>query len=170
MGSGVSKKAADLMGRLSSKRYQRFLDGIEAYYYFPLAIAKDQRMANGKASLRVRPVSGHIDQAGGLAFGVKNMGNYLVLRVNTLEDNFVLFEFKDGERQELASVSVPIERGVWHEIAVEVAGNTIAGFLGDRQLIIYHYENPVSGNVGLWAKADSVTDFGPIILHEESRQ
>ncbi len=157
--TGVSRGFASLMGKLSGKRYQRFLDTVEAYFYFPLAIAKDFEMGDGRARVMVRPVSGHIDQAGGLAFGIRTMGDYLVLRVNALEDNVILFAFKDGQRRELASASLPVASGAWTEIAVEIRQNVATGFVDGKPRIIHHFDAPVRGHIGLWSKADSVTDF-----------
>jgi len=60
-------------------KYQQFLDNIQAYFYFPLAIAKDGFVSNGIISAEVMPVAGLIDQAGGIAFGIQNIGNYFVV-------------------------------------------------------------------------------------------
>ncbi|OQX05403.1 MAG: hypothetical protein BWK76_27560 [Desulfobulbaceae bacterium A2] len=157
--TGLSREFAALMGRFSGQRYQRFLDSIEAYFYFPLAIAREVSMVDGRTSLQVRPVAGEIDQAGGLAFGLRNAGNYLVLRINALENNLMLFRFRDGARQELASVHVPVPTGEWREIAVEIVGGEATCLLDGRPLLHHHEPQPIRGHVGLWAKADSVTDF-----------
>ncbi|MFP5239132.1 MAG: PEP/pyruvate-binding domain-containing protein, partial [Acidobacteriota bacterium] len=123
--TGLSKGLASLMGRLSGGRYQRFLDTVEAYFHFPLAVAKGSEMGDGRAALMVRPVAGVIDQAAGLAFAVRSAGTYLVLRINALEDNLILFAFKDGSRTELASARLPVETGRWRELAVEVRGEAV---------------------------------------------
>ena len=69
LGPGV----ASVMGKMMGSKYQEFLDNIGAYYYFPLAIAKESWIGSGKASVRVKPVDGSIDRAGGLAFGIRDM-------------------------------------------------------------------------------------------------
>jgi len=109
-------------------------------------------------------MAGNIDQAGGLAFGIRNVGNYFVLRVNALEDNLILFQFKDGERHELASMQVPVPSGAWREIAVEVAGAQVTCLLDGRSMLVHHAPAQVGGYIGLWAKADSVTDFCDLAL------
>ncbi|GFK95895.1 Phosphoenolpyruvate synthase [Fundidesulfovibrio magnetotacticus] len=162
--TGLSRGLASFMGRLAGMRYQRFLDSVEAYFHFPLAAAKDTDMADGRVSVLTRPVSGAIDQAGGLAFGVRSAGTYLVLRINALEDNLMFFRFQDGRRTELASVRAPARAGEWRELAVEVRAGQVTGFLDGRPLLIYHFEEPVTGMVGLWTKADSVTDFKALTL------
>jgi pyruvate,water dikinase len=160
--TGLSMGLAGLMGKVAGQRYQRFLDSIEAYFHFPLAVAKNSRMGDGRASVMVRPVDGRIDQAGGLAFAVRTAGTYLALRINALEDNLILFEFVNGRRSELASAAVPVRTGQWRELAVEVSGNTVMGFLDGKPYIIHHFEEPPAGLLGLWTKADSVTEFASL--------
>ena len=156
---GLSMSFANFMGRLSGQRYQRFLDNVEAYFYFPLAVAKGSDMEDGRASLKVKPTAGAIDQAGGLAFAIRTAGTYLVLRINALENNLMLFAFKDGRRSELASVHLPIETDQWRELAVEVRGNAVTGFVDGKPYIIHHFDYTPGGLVGLWSKADSVVEF-----------
>jgi pyruvate, water dikinase len=178
LGSGF----AGFMGRMMGARYQGLLDNVKAYYYFPLAIAKESNVGDAVITVRVKPMDGRIDQAGGLAFGLRNVGNYFVLRLNALEDNFILFEFVNNRRfqraifqdkpQTLSTVSplhrvdsrgatVPkkIEAGKWYEIKAEITGQTVKGYLNDECLIEHTAEWPVHGHVGLWTKADSTTGF-----------
>jgi pyruvate, water dikinase len=169
-GSWISTGVSQAMTRLMGKRYQEMLDNIGAYYYFPLAIAKDSNMAEGAAKVKVKPLSGTIDQAGGLAFAIRDWGNYLVFRVNALEDNAILFEFRNGRRIERASVDIPIARGRWHHLRVEMSGHRLLAFLEDRLMLEYEADRDLNGHVGLWTKADSVTLFNELILERGARQ
>jgi pyruvate, water dikinase len=155
LGSGF----AGFMGKMMGVKYQELLDNVKAYYHFPLAIAKESRVADATLSVRVKPMGGRIDQAGGLAFGLRNVGNYFVLRVNALENNLILFEFVNNRRFSRGSTSLEIETGRWYTIRVETSGNLIRGYLDGELLIEYTAEWPVQGHVGLWTKADSVTGF-----------
>ncbi len=76
-GTNLSAGIAKFMGRMVGAKYQEFLDNINAYYYFPIAIAKDSAVT-GDAVLKVnaRAESGAIDRAAGLAFAIRNIGNY----------------------------------------------------------------------------------------------
>jgi len=162
--TGLSKGFTSLMGKLSGRKYQHFLDNVEAYFYFPLAVAKGSEMDSGRATLRVKPVAGAIDQAAGLAFAIRTAGTYLVLRINALENNLILFVFKDGRRSELASAHLPVETGKWRELAVEVQGNTVTGFVDEKPYIVHHFEEAPRGLLGLWSKADSVVEFSNLQL------
>ena len=130
-----------------------------AYFHFPLAVAKDSAMGEGRASVMARPVAGNIDRAAGLAFAVRSAGTYLVLRVNALEDNVILFEFTDGERRELESAPLPVASGQWTELAVEVAGGRVTGFVDGNPVLSHRFDETPQGLLGLWTKADSVSDF-----------
>jgi pyruvate,water dikinase len=160
--TGLSRNFAGLMGRVAGQRYQRFLDSIEAYFHFPLAVAKDSDMGDGRASLKVRPVAGTIDRAGGLAFAVRSAGTYLVLRINALEDNVMLFAFTDGVRKELSSAHLPVETGVWRELSVEVQGGRVTCFVDGKPYLVHHFDQTPRGLLGLWSKADSVAEFADL--------
>jgi pyruvate, water dikinase len=123
--SGLVGVANKLMGAST----QELLDNIQAYYYFPLAIAKNSEMADGSAQVQVKAVKGSIDRAGGLAFGIKNAGNYFVLRINALEDNVILFEYINNKRFQRAMVKKKIETDRWYGLKVEIKGPTIKDIL-----------------------------------------
>jgi pyruvate,water dikinase len=163
-GSWISTSVSQAMTRFMGKRYQEMMDNIGAYYYFPLAIAKDSIMAGGTATVKVKPLSGTIDQAGGIAFAIRDWGNYFVFRVNALEDNAILFEFKNGKRVEQANIDTPVAGNVWHRLRVTISGRCIQAFLEDRLIVEYEADRGLEGHVGLWTKADSVTLFKELIL------
>jgi pyruvate,water dikinase len=159
LGTGV----ASVMGKMMGSKYQEFLDNIGAYYYFPLVIAKESWIGSGKAGVRVKPVDGSIDRAGGLAFGIKDINNYFVLRVNALEGNIILFEFLRGRRIQRVSVERPIDSGRWSDVSIEVHGNEILGLLDGEVVIRYTADRSLAGYIGLWTKADSVTAFDGLV-------
>lgn len=157
--TGLGSGFAGFMGKVVGRRYQEFLDNVRAYLHFPLAIAKESGMEDGVLAVRVQPVGGRIDQAAGLAFGLRNVGNYFVLRINALENNFILFEFVNNQRFSRAVHAVELETGRWYEIRAEVSGCRIKGYLDGVLLIEYTADWPVRGHAALWAKADSLTRF-----------
>ena len=164
LGSGF----AGLMGKVAGAKYQEFLDNVGAYYHFPLAIAKESDAGDSVLSVQIQPVGGRIDQAGGLAFGLRNVGNYFVLRINALENNLILFEFINNRRHERATTSVEIETSRWYTLRVEVSGNRIKGYLDGKLLMEHTADWPVHGHIGLWTKADSLTRFRNLTANEGS--
>jgi pyruvate,water dikinase len=163
-GSSLTAGMANFMGKMMGARYQELLDNIEAYYYFPLAIAKDSEVGDAVLKVRVKPVAGSVDQAGGLAFGIRNINNYFVLRINALEDNVMLFEYVNNKRLTRATVPQEIKKDQWYRISVKTEGNTLKGYLDDELLLEYTAERPLTGYVGLWTKADSVTFFNELTI------
>jgi pyruvate,water dikinase len=155
LGAGI----ASVMGRFMGSRYQEFLDNIGAYYFFPLAVARDSWITEGAASAAVKPVGGTVDRAGGIAFGIRDINNYFVLRINALEDNVILFEFQRSKRIQRLCVKKPIETNRWYDLRVEIQGNQVRGYLDGEPLIEYAAERSLEGYLGLWTKADSVTAF-----------
>jgi pyruvate,water dikinase len=157
--STIDSSLAGFMGKVMGARYQKLLDNMKAYYHFPLAISRESRVENAVIAARVKLLAGRIDQAGGLAFGLRNVGNYFVLRINGLEDNLILFEYVNNRRFSRGVVPVTIATDRWYTIRVETSGTHIRGYLDEERLIEYTAEWPVHGHVGLWTKADSVTGF-----------
>ncbi|MFA5905428.1 MAG: PEP/pyruvate-binding domain-containing protein, partial [Desulfobacula sp.] len=153
--SGVSK----LMGKMFGESYQEFLDNIEAYHYFPIAIAKNTEISEGSASVRVKTTSGNIDRAGGLAFGIKDVCNFFVFRINALEDNVILFEFDKCKRYQRKTLKMKINSGEWYLLKVEIKRNQLKGFVNGELLMEYEASRPLHGYIGLWTKADSVAHF-----------
>src|ERR1700730_5921347 len=93
--AGIADKARALYG----DRYAEFLDRVQAYAYFPYAVAKDVAdFRNGEISVRFEGISGRIDQGAGILFNLKENGDYLTVRANPLENNLVLWKFEKGRR------------------------------------------------------------------------
>jgi pyruvate, water dikinase len=157
--SRFSLGLAKRLNRMMGAKYQQFLDNIQAYFYFPLAIAKDGYLAAGRVGARVEPVDGLIDQAGGIAFGIQNIGNYFVFRLNSLEDNLILFEYVNSRRMERQSVARPLKSGQWYQLRIDVNGRSLTAFIDNEPVMTYEADRSLAGYVGLWTKADSVTWF-----------
>ena len=168
--SSISIGVTQTMARFMGKRYQEFLDNVEAYCYFPLIIAKEGNMGDGSAEVWAKPMAGAIDQAAGLAFAIRDWANYFVFRINGLEDNAVLFEFRNGKRFERQSVEIPVHRDQWHRLRIETQGQQIRAFLDNQQLLEYQAERSLTGYLGLWTKADSVTLFKDLTMQPHNGQ
>src|SRR5216683_3547810 len=90
---------ADKARALYGERYAEFLDNVQSFAYYPYAVAKDiGDFREGEISMRFKPLAGRIDQGAGILFNLKTNGDYLIVRANGLENNLVLFQFKNGKR------------------------------------------------------------------------
>lgn len=168
-GYSISSGVAGIMGKIIGKELQDFLDNIEAYYYFPIAIVKNSEITDGSISVQIKPVSGNIDRAGGIAFGIRNIANYFVLRINALEDNVILFEYINNKRFERVRIDKRIDSNIWYQLRVEIDRNVIKGFINDEVAMEYKTGGLLKGYVGLWTKADSVTYFDDLNIKSDNR-
>jgi len=157
LSDGIVSKAKGLYG----ERYAEFLDNLEAYKYFPLTICQDvENFSDGTISVKFKGISGRIDQAAGIAFDIKQNGDYLVVRANPLENNLVMFQMKKGRRhsvQWIRKVKTPTH--TWHTLKVVIKGKNIKGFVDDKLYLNYDFDENISGKIGLWSKSDSYVFF-----------
>ncbi|ABM27590.1 PEP/pyruvate-binding domain-containing protein [Nitratidesulfovibrio vulgaris] len=158
-GRSVGGESSAVFARMFGPRYQEALDRVETFFHFPLAICQESRMADGSLRLHVRPEGGRMDRAGGLAFGIRNAGNYFVLRLNAVENNVILFEFVNSRRVRLERVDVRIRSGTWAELGVDICGKTVRCLLDGVPLFETVLRITPYGYAGLWTKGDSVTLF-----------
>ena len=151
--AGIADKARALYG----DRYAEFLDRVQAYAYFPYAVAKDVGdFRNGEISVRFEGISGRIDQGAGILFNLKTNGDYLTVRANPLENNLVLWKFEKGKRSSVKWIrDTPTATRQWHDLKVRVAGTKLEAYLDGKRYLEHVLPAPVSGRVGLWSKADS---------------
>jgi len=128
-----------------------------------VAILEDQKFADVDVSVRFRPISGKEDASGGIIFRARDGRNYFLIRANALENNFRLYTIVNGKRSTIASARVTEPSlGAWHSIRVVAVGPRIQGYL-DRTPLLDHEDNTFTGGwVGLWTKADSVTEFADL--------
>ena len=128
-----------------------------------VAVLEDQKFADVDVSVRFRPVSGREDASGGVIVRAKDGRNYLVARANALENNFRLYTVVNGTRREIASAKVTEPRlGTWHTIRVVATGPKIQAYLDGVLLLDQQDKTSKDGWVGLWTKADSVTEFADL--------
>jgi hypothetical protein len=140
---------------------------------FPVAVVSDLMTADVDLSVRFKPVSGRVDQAAGLVWRFQNEDNYYLVRANALENNVVLYKVEKGSRTDLPvkgegrtygkKAQVPPRQ--WSTLRVVAAGPRFEVFLNGSKL--FDVEDTTftqSGKVGLWTKADSVTQFDDLTV------
>jgi hypothetical protein len=151
--AGIADKARAIYG----ERYAEFLDRVQAFAYYPYAVAKDVAdFKNGDISVRFEGISGRIDQGAGILFNLQPNGDYLALRANPLENNFVLWKFERGRRSQVKWIrDTPTPTRKWHDMKVHIAGTKVEGYLNGKLYLEHVLPAPVSGRIGLWSKADS---------------
>jgi hypothetical protein len=120
--STPSANLADKAKRLYGDRYAEFLDGVQAFAHYPLAVWKgDPPEGDMRLSVRFYPHAGQIDQGAGIAFSIAPDGSYLGARANALENNLLYFRVERGKRTVLDKVHVTAPGSkAWHELSLEI--------------------------------------------------
>lgn len=125
-----------------------------------LALFRGVSYGDVEVAVRFRLVSGEADRAAGLVCRAKDARNYYLVRANGLESNLRFYVVANGERTILASVRVaPPAVDSWHTIKFVAKGERFQASLDGRLVLEHSDERFAVGSVGLWTKADSVTEF-----------
>ena len=156
--TGLAEKARAIYGA----KHEDFLDGVKAFAYFPITIAKGvDDFREGEISVRFKLVDGQMDQCAGILFDVKPNGDYLTVRYNRKDVNVVLWTFNEGKRKFVKKgpdeITLPMKE--WHDLKIAVKGTSLTAFLDGKLFLEHTLAKPVSGKVGLWSKTDSVSAF-----------
>jgi hypothetical protein len=127
---------------------------------FPLAVYKRYSGANVAVEVRFKPVSGAVDQAGGVVVRLQDADNYYIARANALEDNVRFYKVVKGRRLELASANAKVKGGEWHSLQLRAEGGQFTVAF-DKRTLISAKDTTIgaAGRVGFWTKADSITRF-----------
>ena len=139
---------------------------------FTWAAKTDAKIKDGFVEVKLKPVNGKEDQAGGAVFRFQDANNYYVVRANALEDNVVLYKTVNGKRLSLQvkgrmfgyGVDTRVPKGKWSGLRVEFKGNSFTVFFNRKKL--FEVEDDTfkeAGAVGVWTKADSVTLFDDFV-------
>jgi hypothetical protein len=127
---------------------------------FPWCVLEKTSFADGYVEVKFKPLSGREDRAGGVVWRWKDGDNYYVARANALEDNVSLYYTEHGRRKTIKYVDAPVPGGTWHTLRVEFQVARIRVLLNGKSYIELD-DTHISGTgaVGVWTKADSVTEF-----------
>ena len=129
-----------------------------------VAILEDRKFDNVDVTVQFRPISGKEDASGGIILRARDGRNYLLARANALENNFRLYTIIDGQRRVIASAKVTEPKLGEHSIRVVAKGAKVQAYLDDALLLDHDDRTFTGGYVGLWTKADSVTEFADLVI------
>jgi hypothetical protein len=134
-------------------------------YRFPLAVYQQASAKNIEVTLRFKPVSGTIDQAGGIALRLTTPDDYYVVRANALEDNVNFYRVVKGRRSQIKGFGTKVASGQWHALGLRADGEKFTVSFDGKTLFTAE-DNTFSeaGKVALWTKADSVIHFDTISI------
>ncbi len=140
---------------------------------YPMLVLDEFSAKNVDVSVRFRTISGTVDQAAGIVWRWQNKDNYFVVRANALEHNVVAYKTVSGKRSSIGvqgngdayGVQVEVPSTKWNTLRVRMVGNMAEIYFNDQRLFAVENDAiPSAGKVGLWTKADSVTQFDDLKL------
>jgi hypothetical protein len=127
---------------------------------FPFCVDADASLGDGFVEVKLKPISGGEDQAGGVIWRFKDKDNYYVARANALEDNVTIYHTVKGVRRSFKNVNVKVTSKTWHTLRVDFKEDQFAVTFDGRKVIEARDATfSGAGAVGVWTKADSVTYF-----------
>jgi hypothetical protein len=159
--SGLANSLADQAHAIYGDRWAEFIDDLAETAYFPLAVFGGvENFSNGTLSMRFKVLGGNLDQDVGLAFNIQPNGDFMALRSDTQENNLLLYQWVQGQAMPLKRVElVPTTLGDWHEQTLVISGSHLSGLLDGKVYLDATLDAPVSGQVGLWTKSDTIVVF-----------
>ena len=128
---------------------------------YPMAILDRIRLRDGDVSVRVKPVAGREERAGGVVFRYRDPNNYYLARANAKGNSIAIFKVENGQRYQISrDVRHDIPSGAWSILKVSARGNRFQVYLNHRrilQTVDDTFGGP--GQVGVWTVGDAVTYF-----------
>jgi pyruvate, water dikinase len=159
-GSQAGTNFANQAQAVYGARWNEFIDDLPGTAYFPIAIFNAvPNFTVGTITTRLATVGGNLDQDAGIMFNYQPNGDMMALRMDALENNIKLYQWTNGQPVVLKlATNVPTAMARWHDLSVVVSngGYRVSGVMDGLKFLETDLETPVSGQVGAWAKADTV--------------
>ncbi|MCP4133146.1 MAG: hypothetical protein GY754_19420 [bacterium] len=151
---------------LYEKRYKEFRSRLYESGYYPLAVYRGNAdFKFGSISVQFKARGGRISRAAGIAFDIKENGEYCVVRVDPLERNIVLLKMENKRLRPLKwARNIQTGSDTWHTLRLETNGRVLFVSLDFNQYLEYRFDEPISGKIGLWSKSDSYILFDNFVL------
>lgn len=139
-----------------------FAERVKAGLQFPYGVEQSiDTFSDGEIQVDFRLIGGASDQFASILFGLGANGDHHAYRYNTKDGDTALWKVVDGQRERIhhGGVHLEVPLGEWRTLRMRVRGADITGWVNDTQTLQFTLPAAVSGKVGLWSKADSVTDY-----------
>jgi hypothetical protein len=125
-----------------------------------VCLKDDTNLKDGYVEVKFKAISGREDQAGGVIWRARDANNYYIARANALEDNVTIYHTISGRRTEKKRAGMKVAANQWHTLRVDFEGSHFRVSLNGQKALDWDDETfKDSGKVGVWTKADSVTEF-----------
>jgi hypothetical protein len=162
-GSQVATTMATQAQALYGDRWRQFTDELPGTAYFPIAVFNKVADFNqGTLVTRFAIVGGDIDTEAGIMFNYQPNGDFMALRMDADEGALKLYQWTQGQQTALSIIEeVPSDLARWHDLklTVQPGGTHISGGIDGKTFLEADVDAPISGQVGVWSKTDSVVVF-----------
>jgi hypothetical protein len=166
-GSGTPKWLVEADGSAPSKLNVLKQSGEGTY---PWCVKKDTSIKDGFVEVKLKPVSGLEDQAGGVVWRWQDGDNYFIARANVQEDNVRIYRTVKGKRIQFGGVDMKVAGNQWHTLRVDFAGNHFKVSYDGKAVFEADDDTfKTAGAVGVWTKADSGTLFDDFSFGEKQQ-
>jgi len=156
-GSGDAKWTIEKDDTAPSKPNVLKQSGVATY---PVCFKNDTSVLDGFVEVKFKPIAGKEDQAGGIVWRLKDANNYYVARANALENNVTIYHTINGRRTEKKRATMKVASNAWHTLRVDFQGRHFTVTCDGKTAIEWDDDTfKDAGKVGVWTKADSVTEF-----------
>ena len=127
---------------------------------FPVLLYDGEVYGDLTLTTRFKIVGGTVEQMAGVVFRLQDEKNFYVVRANALDGNVRFYKFFNGDRSAPIGNSLPVSKGVWHELSVSCTGNRIQVRLDGKEAMPELTDNSfLLGKVGFMTKSDSLAYF-----------
>jgi hypothetical protein len=155
----------DAQGAPSGKKVLAQREANDAEHRYALCVYDSEKTADVDVEVRLNPIAGAVDQAGGVVVRYIDRNNYYVARANALEDNVRLYSVVQGKRTQIGGQPVTVDPNKWHKLRVVLSGRHFQVYFNDVKLFEADDDaHRDGGQVALWTKADSVTLFDDLVI------
>lgn len=139
-----------------------FAARVNAGLLFPYGVEPSvDTFSDGEIQVDFRLIGGASDQFASILFGLNADGDHYAYRYNTKDGDTALWKVVNGQRERIhhGGVHLEVPLGEWRTLKMRARGAEITGWVNETQTLQFTLPAAVSGKVGLWSKADSVTDY-----------
>jgi hypothetical protein len=158
-------------GAPSGRRVLAQRDPNDEEHRYALCVYDSDKVADIDVEVQLKALAGKVDQAGGVVVRYQDRNNYYVARANALEDNVRFYVVIQGKRTQLAGQPVAVAPNKWHKLRLTVSGRHFQVYFND--VLLFEADDDAirdPGNVGVWTKADSVTQFDDLVIKPANKK
>lgn len=129
---------------------------------YNLVLLDDLSYKDLDISVKVKAISGGWDKGGGFVWRAKDDKNYYVIRYNPGEDfqPIDVRKMVNGQREMIAKTANITCDEEWHTVRVTMEESKMKIFFDNEEILdADDSEFPEAGKVGMWSKAEAVSNF-----------